>query len=173
MVAVLSGGQQVRKDVDRLRAEFVRSPKKLTRRASTKLGLPGTTFWMVFHKRVRLKVCKVQSLQKQSSPATHHEGAWGERRYSSYLFLTSALVGGEWSASRPDHALPRRKDPRYPLYRRLGGPQSRSGHRGYRKNPLSLPEIEPRSPGRSVRSQTLYCLSYPAPTVVARSFGKV
>jgi hypothetical protein len=22
------------------------------------------------------------------------------------------------------------KDPRYPLYRRLGGPQSRSGHRG-------------------------------------------
>jgi hypothetical protein len=25
---------------------------------------------------------------------------------------------------------PRGKDPRYPLYRRLGGPQSRSGHRG-------------------------------------------
>jgi hypothetical protein len=24
---------------------------------------------------------------------------------------------------------PRGKDPRYPLYRRLGGPQSRSGHR--------------------------------------------
>jgi hypothetical protein len=24
--------------------------------------------------------------------------------------------------------LPRGKDPRYPLYRRLGGPQSRSGH---------------------------------------------
>jgi hypothetical protein len=40
------------------------------------------------------------------------------------------------------------KDPRYPLYRRLGGPQSRSGHRGYRKNPLPLPGIEPRSPGR-------------------------
>jgi hypothetical protein len=32
------------------------------------------------------------------------------------------------------HALaalyPRGKDPRYPLDRRLGGPQSRSGHRG-------------------------------------------
>jgi hypothetical protein len=30
-------------------------------------------------------------------------------------------------------------------------------------NPLPLPGIEPRSPGRPARSQTLYCLSYPAP----------
>jgi hypothetical protein len=59
----------------------------------------------------------------------------GERRYSSYSFSTSALGGGEWSASRPGRALPTGKDPRYTLYRRLGGPQSRSGHRGYRKNP--------------------------------------
>jgi hypothetical protein len=29
----------------------------------------------------------------------------GERRYSSYSFLTSALEGGEWSASRPICAL--------------------------------------------------------------------
>jgi len=34
---------------------------------------------------------------------------------------------GEWSASRPGRALSRGKDPRYPLDRRLGGPQSRSG----------------------------------------------
>jgi hypothetical protein len=33
-------------------------------------------------------------------------GAWGERRHSSYSFLTSALDGGEWSASRPGRALP-------------------------------------------------------------------
>jgi hypothetical protein len=32
--------------------------------------------------------------------------AWGERKYSSYLLLTSALDGGEWSASRPGRALP-------------------------------------------------------------------
>jgi hypothetical protein len=62
----------------------------------------------------------------------------------------------------PAALYPRGKDPRYPLYRRLGGPQSRSGHRRYRKNPLPLPGIEPRSPGRPARSQTLYCLSYPA-----------
>jgi hypothetical protein len=83
-------------------------------------------------------------------------------RYSSYSFTTSVLDGDEWSASRPGSAFTsREKDPRNPLYRRLGGPQSRSGHRGYRKNPLSLSGIEPRSAGRPARSQILYCLSYP------------
>ena len=37
-----------------------------------------------------------------------------------------ALEGSEGSASRPDHSLPPGKT-RYPLYRRLGGPQGRSG----------------------------------------------
>jgi hypothetical protein len=54
----------------------------------------------------------------------------GERRYSSFSFLISEVDGDEWLASRPGRALPPGKDPRYPLYRRLGGPQSRSGHRG-------------------------------------------
>jgi hypothetical protein len=48
----------------------------------------------------------------------------GERRYSSYSFLTSALDG----VSGQRH-VPQGKDPRYLLHRRLGGPQSRSGHR--------------------------------------------
>jgi hypothetical protein len=42
--------------------------------------------------------------------------------------LTSALVGGEWSPSRY-RALPLEMTPRYPLDRRLGKPQSWSGHR--------------------------------------------
>jgi hypothetical protein len=42
--------------------------------------------------------------KRQSSPSTRHGGAWGERRYSSYSFCTSALDGGEWSASRPGRA---------------------------------------------------------------------
>ena len=33
---------------------------------------------------------------------------------------------GEWSAARPGRTLPPGKS-RYPLYRRLGGPQGRSG----------------------------------------------
>jgi hypothetical protein len=37
------------------------------------------------------------------------------RRHSSYSFLTSAQVGGEWSASLPGRALPPVKDPLYPV----------------------------------------------------------
>jgi len=40
--------------------------------------------------------------------------------------LTSALEGGEGSASRPSRTLPPGKT-RYPLYRMLSGPQGRSG----------------------------------------------
>ena len=58
-------------------------------------------------------------------PRTGHEGPEGEYRYSCTLFLTSALdgVGGQRHAPA---ALPPEKT-RYPLYRRLGGPQGRSG----------------------------------------------
>jgi hypothetical protein len=65
------------------------------------------------------------------------------------LYALAALYPGE-------------RTPRYPLYRKLGGPQSWSGHRDYRKNPLPLPGIELRLPSRPARSQTLYWLSYPA-----------
>jgi hypothetical protein len=67
---------------------------------------------------------------KKSCPATRHGGAWGERRYSSYSFTTSALDGGSGQHHASAALYPRGKDPRYPLERRLGGPQSRSGHRG-------------------------------------------
>ena len=40
--------------------------------------------------------------------------------------MTAALEGGEWSAARPGRTLPPGKT-RYPFYRRLGGPQGRSG----------------------------------------------
>jgi hypothetical protein len=45
--------------------------------------------------------------QSHYTPQTHSR----ERRYSSYSFLTSALNGGEWSASRPGRALAPRKGP--------------------------------------------------------------
>jgi hypothetical protein len=55
--------------------------------------------------------------------------ALGGDEYSSYSFKTSALDG----VSGQRHALaalyPQGKDPFYRLYRRLGEPQSRSGHR--------------------------------------------
>ena len=40
--------------------------------------------------------------------------------------MTAALGGGEWSAAHPGRTLPPGKT-RYPLHRRLGGPQDRSG----------------------------------------------
>jgi hypothetical protein len=42
-------------------------------------------------------------------------------------------------------ALPPGRSPRYPLDRRLGGLQNRSGCCGIEKNPLPLPGIEPRT----------------------------
>jgi hypothetical protein len=69
-------------------------------------------------------VCK----NVKQSHNTHME-AWGER-YSSYLLKTSALDGSKWSESRPGSDLPPRKEHRYPLDMRLGGPQSRSGYIG-------------------------------------------
>ena len=40
--------------------------------------------------------------------------------------MTAALKGGEWSAACPGRTLPPGKT-RYPFYRRLGGPEDRSG----------------------------------------------
>ena len=59
-------------------------------------------------------------------PFIGHKGTQGEQKYSSTLFQTSALEGGEGSASRPGSTLPPGKT-RYPLYMRLGGHQGRSG----------------------------------------------
>jgi hypothetical protein len=58
-------------------------------------------------KSLQITLCVCVCVNKSKGcPATHHGGAWGERRYSSYAFLTTALDGVEWSASRPGRALP-------------------------------------------------------------------
>ena len=53
---------------------------------------------------------------------------WSRRWVEVYFYscMTSALEGGEWSAARPGRTLSPGKT-RYPLYRRLGGPQGRFG----------------------------------------------
>ena len=86
---------------------------------------------------------------------TGHEGPQGEQRYSSTLFQTCALEGGEGSASRPGSTLPPGKN-RYPFYGRLGGSQGRSG---------LVRKISPHRdsiPDRPARRQSLYRLRYPA-----------
>jgi hypothetical protein len=48
-------------------------------------------------------------------PLRSTEGHLGDRRYSSYSFLTLVLEGGEWSASRPGCALPPGKEQPVPI----------------------------------------------------------
>jgi len=50
---------------------------------------------------------------------------WGMEVYL-HAFLTSAVDGGEWSASQTNHFINGVKSSQYPLDRRLGGPQSQS-----------------------------------------------
>jgi len=69
--------------------------------------------------------------------------------------MTAALEGGEWSVARPGRNLPPVKS-RYPFYRKLGGPQGRSG----RAENLVPTGIRSR-PVQPV-AQSLYRLSYPA-----------
>jgi hypothetical protein len=75
-----------------------------------------------------MKLLKEDKVKVKQSHNTR--GARGERRYSSYSFTTSALDGVSGQRHAPAAFYSRGKDPRYPLDRRLGGPQSRSGHRG-------------------------------------------
>jgi hypothetical protein len=57
------------------------------------------------------------------------------------LFHDLGTRRGEWSAARPGRDLPPGKT-RYPLYRRLGGPQGRSGQ-GRKISPP--PGFDPRT----------------------------
>jgi hypothetical protein len=52
--------------MDQIRAAFVQSPKKSTRKASTELGIPGTTVLRVLCKRLQFKPYRVQFLQSLS-----------------------------------------------------------------------------------------------------------
>lgn len=77
---------------------------------------------------------------------------WGERRYNSYLFLTSVLDGVSGQRHMP--AVAQGKGPQHPWDGRLG-PQNWSECRAWKKNPLALLGFKPL-----VHSQTLYLLSY-------------
>ena len=67
-----------------------------------------------------------KSQKGKAHPRTSHEGPKWEIKYSSILSLTSALDGGGWLTSRPGRFTPR-KQIRYPVYKRIGEPHSRSG----------------------------------------------
>jgi hypothetical protein len=60
--------------------------------------------------------------------------------------MISALVGGEWSASRPGRTFSPGKEPPVRTVQNGGSAQGLFGSRGQRKNPLPLSGIDLRSP---------------------------
>jgi hypothetical protein len=111
-------------------------PKKKTMipglRAVIERGISRIQSMRVYHLTTKLFGIIIIIKQSRYTPWWH----LGERRYSSYSFLTSALVVGEWLEPCPLPLFAPGIGPRYSLYRRLGGPHSWSGHRAERKNPL-------------------------------------
>jgi hypothetical protein len=74
-----------------------------------------------------------------------------------HVFLTSALIGGEWSASRTDRFTP---EERAPVTHWIGGwVDPRTGLDDVeRRRILPLPGLELRALSRPARSQSLYRL---------------
>jgi hypothetical protein len=76
--------------------------------------------------------------------------------YSSYSFTTSALDEGDGQPHAPAALYPRGKDPGTHWTGGWVGPRAGLDTEVREKILLPLPGIKPRSPGRRVRSQTLY-----------------
>jgi hypothetical protein len=86
--------------------------------------------------------------------------AYGGVHVSIHTFLTSALVGGERSASRPSHFTPGERGPGTHWIGGWVGARACLEDIEKRKF-LTLPGLELRPLGRPARSQLLYQLRYP------------
>jgi hypothetical protein len=84
---------------------------------------------------------------KRKAVPLHAMEALGGEEYSSYSFTTSALDGGEWSASRPGRSLPPAKEPPIPIVQEAGWAPDDRGK--------ILCPYRGSNPGRPARSQTL------------------
>ena len=102
-------------------------------------------------RKSKVKSTLVQAL-RLCTGRTAHRGSRG----IALPFLDHCTRRVEGSASRPGRSLPSGKT-RYPLYRRLGGPQGRSGEVRENLGPTGI-----RSPDRPARSQSLCWLRYSA-----------
>ena len=112
--------------------------------------------------KVRVKCTLVQA-PRLCTGRTAHRGV--EVQLCS--FLTTALEGGEGSASRPGRSLPPGKT-RYPLYRRLGGPLGRSGKVRKISPP---PAFDPRTVYPVASRYTDYAIQFHPYCQVKQPFG--
>jgi hypothetical protein len=122
----------------------------------------ATEIWyrLHIHQYIKVKVkCTLVQALRLCTGRTAYRGSRG----IALPFHSHGTRRGEGSASRPSRFLPSGKT-RYPLYRRLGGTQGRSGQVGI---------ISPHrnsNPDRPAHSQSLYRLRYPAHTPVYTSW---
>jgi len=110
---------------------------------------------VLYEYKINLQIYFTSNLKRKYTLYRH----WGSVQAVRSLSWPTALEGGEETASCPGRSLPPGKT-RYPLYRRLGGPQGRSGQVRKISPPTGI-----QSPDRPVRSQSLYRLSYPSPHI--------
>jgi hypothetical protein len=101
------------------------------------------TLFHVVMELLRVKVKVKLSLCFNSAP--HHEGVLGEWKYSSTHSLTSALEGGEWSASRPGRFTPREGTPGTHWIGGWVGPRAVLDVVVKRKIPNPCQELNPRT----------------------------
>jgi hypothetical protein len=101
--------------------------------------------YLLFYALRQLKVSKLS----RYTPWWRFWGGGG----ITYSFLTSALEGGEWSASRPGRALPPGKGPPVPFDRRWVDPRADLDAEARRK---ILCPCRGSNPDRPTSSQTLY-----------------
>jgi hypothetical protein len=80
----------------------------------------------------------------------------GERRFSSYSFMTSAVDGVSGQSHVSAALYPRERAPCTDWTGCWVGLRSGLDTKVSGKIPLPLPGIKPRSPGRPVRSHSLY-----------------
>jgi hypothetical protein len=79
-----------------------------------------------------------------------------------HIYLTSALFGGEWLASRPGRFTPEERAPGIHFIGCWMSPRTGLDDVEKRKF-LTLPRLEIRLLGRPARNQSLYRLRIPAP----------
>jgi hypothetical protein len=115
----------------------------------------NNTCWI---KLSTMNQCVCVCIKSKAVPLHAMEAHGGERRYSSYSFLTSALDGGEWSASHPGRSLP--PGERTPGTHWIGGwVFPRAGLDAEARRKILCP-CRGSNLDRPARSQTLYWLSY-------------
>ena len=103
-----------------------------------------------------LRLCTgTEALYRYSGSVQAVRPTGGVHLHSSTLSLTSAPHVGGWSTPRPGR-FTHGKVTRYPLYRRLGRPQGRSGQVRKISTYTGI-----RSQDSPARSESLYRLSYP------------